>query len=185
MTGCEKLQYSLTTMQDDLSSLQDVQRQLLATVTNMGESLDTLVNRDQPASLSAAEDRVVDSVSSRAGAKGLSPLLEKDEKDEDGVSKGLPDLGQEKTMMKAFALGAAGGSLFSEGYCTVSSPKIPSFGGPNTSGDASTSKQVGKIRLGNRSDSPKSGINVGAVLVGLRVGQWKMDMLPVFTANRQ
>ena len=58
----------------------------------MGESLDTLVNRDQPTSPSAAEDRVADSVSSRVGARGLSPLLEKDEKDEDWVSKGLPDL---------------------------------------------------------------------------------------------
>ena len=93
MTGCEKLQDSLTAMQDDLSSVQDVQCQLLAIVTNKGESLDTLVNRDQPVSPSAAEDRVADSVSSRAGARGLSPLLEKDEEDEDWVSKELPDLG--------------------------------------------------------------------------------------------
>ena len=50
VTGCEKLQDSLTAMQEDLSSVQDVQRQLLATVTDMGESLDTLVNRDQPVS---------------------------------------------------------------------------------------------------------------------------------------
>ena len=59
----------------------------------MGESLDTLVNRDQPASLSTVEDRVADSVAARAGARGLSPLLEKDEEDEDWVSKGLSDLG--------------------------------------------------------------------------------------------
>ena len=59
----------------------------LATVTNMGESLDTLVNRDQPASPSAAEDRVADSVSSRAGAKGLSPLLGKDEEDAEPPAK--------------------------------------------------------------------------------------------------
>ena len=83
MTGWEKLQDSLTMMQDDLSSVQDVQRQLLATVTNMGESLDTLVNKDQLASPSAAEDRVADFVSLRASARGLLPLLEKDEEDED------------------------------------------------------------------------------------------------------
>ena len=88
-------------MQDDLFSMQDVQRQLLAIVTDMGESLDTLVSRDQPASPSIAEDRVANSVSSRTGARGLSPLLEKDEEDEDWVSKGLPDLGQQKTTMKA------------------------------------------------------------------------------------
>ena len=86
----------------------------------MGESLDTLVNRDQPVSPSAAEERVADSVSSRAGARGLSPLLEKDEEDEDWVSKGLPDLGQEKPTMKAFPSGVAGGSLFSEGHRTLS-----------------------------------------------------------------
>ena len=111
LTGaCEKLQDSLTAMQEDLSSTgfravtarhsPRVQRQLLAGLQtfgdcDMGESLDTLVNRDQPASPSVAEDRVANSVSSRAGARGLSPLLEKDEEDEDWVSKGLPDLGQE------------------------------------------------------------------------------------------
>ena len=70
MTGYEKLQDNLTVMQDYLPSVQDIQRQLLATVTDMGESLDTLVNRDQPASSSAVEDRVANSVSSRAGARG-------------------------------------------------------------------------------------------------------------------
>ena len=63
--------------------------------------------------------------------------------------------------------------------------KCLSFGGPNTFGDASTSKQAGKIPLGNRPDSPKSGISVGAAPAGLRVGQLKMDMPPVFTASRQ
>ena len=56
VTGCEQLQDSLTAMQEDVSTMQDVQRQLLATVTDMGESLDTLVNRDQPVSPSAAEE---------------------------------------------------------------------------------------------------------------------------------
>ena len=87
--------------------------------------------------------------------------------------------------MKAFPSGAAGGSLFSEGHRTVSPPKMPRFGGPNTSGNASTSKQAGKVLLGDRPDSPESDINVGAAPVGLRVGQLKMDMLPVFTASRQ
>lgn len=44
MTSWEKLQDSLTTMQEDLSLVQDVQRQLLAAVTKMGVNLDTLVN---------------------------------------------------------------------------------------------------------------------------------------------
>ena len=179
------MQDSLTAMHEGLSSVQDVQRQLLAPVTDMGESLDTLVNRDQPASPYAAEERVADSVSSRAGARGLSPLLEKDEEDEDWVSKGLPDLGQQTPTMKGFPLGVARGSLFSEGHHTVSPPKMPSFGGSNTSGDASTSKQAGKIPLGNRPDSLESGINVGAAPAGLHVGQLKMDMPPVFTASRQ
>ena len=85
MTGCEQLQDSLTAMQEDLSTVQDVQRQLLATVTDMGESLDTLVNKDRPVSPPAADERVADSVSSRVSARGLSPLLEKDEEDDDWV----------------------------------------------------------------------------------------------------
>ena len=183
VTICETLQNSLTAMQEDLSTVQDVQRQLLATVTHMGESLDTLVNRDQPASPFAAKERVADLVSSRAGAKGLSPLLEKDEEDEDWVSKGLPDLGQETPTLKGFPSGVARGSLFSKGHRTISPPKMPSFGGPNMSGDTSTSKQASKIPLGDRPDSPKSGINVGAAPAGLRIGQLKMDMPPVFTAS--
>ena len=151
----------------------------------MGESLDTFVNRDRPVSPPAAEDRVANSVSSRAGARGLSPLLEKDEEDEDWVSEGLPDLGQETPKIKAFPSGGAGGSLFSEGHCTISPPKMPSFGGPNTSGNASTSKKAGKILLGHRPNSPYSGISVGVAPAGLCVGQLKMDMPPVFTASRQ
>ena len=74
----------------------------MATVTNMGESLDTLVNTEQPASAPVADNQVADSVSSRRGARGLSPFLEKDEEEEDWVGKGLPDLGQKTTSMKAF-----------------------------------------------------------------------------------
>ena len=86
--------------------------------------------------------------------------------------------------MKAFPSGATGGSLFSEGHRTVLPPKMPSFGGPNMSGDASMLKQAGKITLGNRPDSTESGINVEAVLAGLRVGQLKMDVPLVFTASK-
>ena len=154
-------------------------------MTDMGESLDTLVKENQPTSPSAVEDRVADSVSSRTSARGLLPLLEKDEEEEDWVGKGLPDLGQKTTTMKAFPSRAVGGSLFSEGHRTVSPPKIATFGGPNTSGDASTSKQASKVPMGNRPDSPKSGISVGGAPAGFRVGQLKMDMPPVFTATRQ
>ena len=35
VTGCEEMQDSLTAMQEDLSTVQDVQRQLLETVTDM------------------------------------------------------------------------------------------------------------------------------------------------------
>ena len=112
-------------------------------------------------------------------------MLEKDEEDEDWVSKGHPDLGQETPKMKAFPSGAATGSVFSEGHRTVSPPKLSIFGGPNTSGDASTSKKAGKVPLFNRPDSPDSGVSVGAAPAGLRVGQLKMDMPPVFTAGRQ
>ena len=64
-------------------------------------------------------------------------------------------------------------------------PKLQIFGGPNTSGDASTSKTAGKVPLLNRPDSPDLGVSVGAAPAGLRVGQLKMDMPPVFTASRQ
>ena len=167
MTGWEKLQDSLTAMQDNLSSIQDVQRQLLATVAEIGESLDTLVNKDRPASPPAADERVADSVSSRTGARGLSPLLEKDEEDEDWVGKGLPDLDSKTTTVKAFPSGAGAGSLFSNGHGTISPPKLPIFGGPNTSGDASTSKQASKVPLGNKPDSPELGVSVGAAPAGL------------------
>ena len=172
-------------IQDDLSSIQDVQRQLLTTVTNMGESLGTLVNKDQLASPLVVEDRVADLVSSRTGARGLSPLLEKDEEDEDWVGKGLPDLGQKITTMKTSPSGVFGGSMVSEGHRTISPPKMATLGGPNTSGYVNISKQAGKVPFGNRPDSPKSGISVGAMPTGLRVSQLKMDMPLVFTASRQ
>ena len=60
-----------------------------------------------------------------------------------------------------------------------------SLGGPNTSGAAGTSKGVGKVPLGDRPDSPESGVNVGAAPAGFCVGQLKMDMPPVFTIRRR
>ena len=170
-------------MQEDVSSVWDVQRQLLATITDMGESLDTLVNKDQPASPWVADERIADSVSSRTGTRGLSPLQEKDEEDEDCVGKGLQDLGQKMTTVKAFPSGVAGGSLFSEGHRAISNPQLPIFGGPNTSGDASTSKQAGKVPLGHRPDSPESGVSVGFAPAGLCVSQLNMNMPLVFTAR--
>ena len=75
--------------------------------------------------------------------------------------------------------------MVNEGHRTVSPPKIPIFGGPNTSGDASSSKQASKVPLGNRPGSPELGFSVGAMPVGLCVGLLKMDMPPVFTASKQ
>ena len=142
----------------------------------------------QPASSLAAGDQVADLVSSRTGARGLSPLLEKDEEDEGWVGKGIPDLGQKTTSVKAFPLGTFGGSMVSEGHRDISPPKVTGFGTlgwPNTFGEAGTSKQTSKIRLGDRPDSPKSSISIGAVPTELRIRQLKMDLPPVFTASRQ
>lgn len=63
--------------------------------------MDTLVNTEQllSAAATAAEDRVADLVSSRTGAKGLSPLLEKDKKD-DWVDRGATLLDQKATKVK-------------------------------------------------------------------------------------
>ena len=188
MTSWEKVQDSLTMMQDDLSFIQDVQCQLSATVTDMGESLDTLVNTEQPASPPVVDDPVVDSVSSKTGAKELSPLLEKEEEEEDWVGKGLPNVRQKTTSMKAFTSRTFGGSMVSEGHQIVSPPKMTSFensGGPSTSGEDSTSKRAGKIPPGDKPDSPESSVSMGVVLAGLCVGQLKMDIPLVFIASRQ
>ena len=68
------------------------------------------------------------------------------------------------TSVKAFPSGTFGGSLVSEGHRDVSPPKVTSFGTlgqPSTSDEISTSKRAGKAPLGNRPDSPKSGISMG------------------------
>ena len=155
----------------------------------MGESLDTLVNTERPTSPLAAHDRVANLVSSRTGARGLSPWLEKDEdEEEDWVGKGLLNLGQKTTSVKPLPLGTFGGSFVSEEHRTIAHPKMTGFGslgGPNTSGETGTSKRAGKIPLGDRPNSPELGVIMGAAPAGLCVGQLKMGMPPVFTASRQ
>ena len=189
VTGLETVQGSLTKMQEDVSSVQDVQRELLSTVTEMGSNLDTLVNRDQPVSV-VAEDRVADSVSSRAGARGLSPLLEKEEEDshDDWVDEGEPIPGTMKkpTTVKTFASKIFEDSMVSEGHRTVSPPAVTGFGAQGKASTSGEEKRAGKGPLGRgRPDSPESGVSVEAAPAGLRVGQLKMDMPPVFTASRQ
>ena len=73
-------------------------------MTEMGESLDTLVNTEGPTSSFAADDRVAYSVSLRIGAIGLSPLLEKDEEDEDWVGQRDTRSGLEDDFGEGFPL---------------------------------------------------------------------------------
>ena len=130
---------------------------------------------------------MADSVSSRTRARGLSPLWEKDEEDEDWAGKRMPNMGQKTTPVRVFPSRVFGGSFVSQGHCDVSPPKVTSFGtlgGPNMFGEMSTSKRASKVPLGDRPDSLESSISTGATLVGLHVGQLQMDMPPVFTANR-
>ena len=78
--------------------------------------------------------------------------------------------------------------MVNEGHCDISPPKVTGFGTlgpPNTFGEISTSKRVGKVPLGDRHDSLESGISMGAAPARLRVGQLKMDVPLVFIASRQ
>ena len=114
-------------MHKDLSSIQDIQKNLLSTITKMGANLGTLVNTKRIASLALQmNDKVTDSVSSRTSHKELSPLAGKDEVD-DVDDKEETLLGWKKTTMMAFPIGEFGGSLVSEGYRNTSPPKHPSF----------------------------------------------------------
>ena len=118
----------------------------------------------------------------------MSSLLEKEEKDEHWVGKGTSDLGQKTNSMKAFSSGTFGGPLVSKGHRDVSPPKVTNFGTlgrPNMSGEMGTSKRDDKLLLGDRPNSPKSGIRTGAMPTILRVNQLKMDMPSVFIASRQ
>ena len=60
-------------------------------------------------------------MSSWIGARGLPPLLEKDEED-DWVDKGATLLDQKVTLVKASPSGTSGGSLISEGHHDVHHP---------------------------------------------------------------
>ena len=85
---------------------------------------------------------------------------------------------------EGFPSGAAGGSLFSEGHRTISPQKCRFLEGPTRLAMRVRQSKLARYPLGNKPDSPESGISVGAVPVGLRVGQLKMDMPPVFTASQ-
>ena len=96
-----------------MSSVQDVQRQLLDTVTEMGANLDILMNTEKPASptaQSATNDRVADLVSSRTSLRGLSPLMEEEE-DDDVDDKRETFLGQKTTTLKVLLIGRFGGPM--------------------------------------------------------------------------
>ena len=92
------------------------------------------------------------------------------------------------TLVKAFPSRTFGGSLVSEVHCNVSPPKVIGFGTlgwPSTSCEIGTSKRASKVPLGDRPDSPESGISRGAALMGLHVDWLKMDVPLVFIASRQ
>ena len=151
----------------------------------MGSDVDMLLRADQPVSLDAADEKVADSVSSRAGARELPPLVEEDMEDDD-ETRGLLSSDEEKktTTVKTLPAGI-GGPAISGGQRSVSPPLMPFSG---TLGKASTSgtfKPAGRRFLDDRPDSPQSGVS-GRVAPGdLRIGQLKMDMPPVFSASRQ
>ena len=135
-------QDSLKAMQEDLSTVKDVQAQLLSTVTTMGLDVDMLLHMDQLVSPKVADEKVANSVSSRAEARELSPLVEEDSENEDDTG-GLFS-GEEKKMatMKTHPLGI-GGPAISRGHRFVSPPLVPfsstlgkasTFGGFNPAG---------------------------------------------------
>ena len=90
--------------------------------------------------------------------------------------------------MMAFSTGTFGGPMISEGHCNVSPPEFTNFGTlgkSNTSDETGTSKKVGKAALGDRPNTPQSSISRCVEPAGLHVGQLKMDMPLVFSANGQ
>ena len=100
MIGWEKLKDILTTMQENLSSVQDVQRQILAMVIEMGENLDALVNTEQLASSPVVDDRVSNSVSSRTGARGYHLCWRRMRS---RMIPGIPDLGPKDDFSEGFS----------------------------------------------------------------------------------
>ena len=171
-------------MQEDLSKVKEVQAQLLSTIMTMGSDIDMLLHADQPVSPEAADEKVADSVSSRAGARELPPLVEEDMED-DNEARGLLSSEDKKTTTVKTHPSRIGGPAISGGQRSVSPPLVPFSG---TLGKASTSrtfKLAGKGFLDDRLDSPQSGVSGRAAIGDLRVGQLKMDMPPVFSASRQ
>ena len=187
VTGLESEsgQDSLKAMQEDLSTVKEVQAQLLSTVTTMGSDVDMLLHADQSVSPEAADEKVADSVSSRAGARELPPLVEEDDMEDDDATRGLLSSEDNKTTTVKTLPTGIGGPAISGGQRSVSPPLMPFSG---TLGKASTSgtfKLAGKGFLDDRPDSPQSGVSGRTMTGGLRVGQLKMDMPPVFSASRQ
>ena len=118
----------------------------------MGSNVDMLLHIDQPVSLVVADEKVADSVSSRARARELSPLVEEDIEEDD--KEGLLSGEEEKvTTVKTHPSGIAGPAI-SGGHRSVSPPLVPFS---STLGKASTSgtvKLAGKGFLDDRPGSP-------------------------------
>lgn len=138
----------------------------MSIITEMGANLDMLVNIEMPASLALQiDDKVADSMSSRTGHRGLSPLMEREEEED------VDDEGE--TLLD---------------HNDTSPPKFPSFGTlgkASTSGETNTSNRAGNVLLGDRLDTPELGITRGVAPTGLHVSQLKMDMPLVFSTSRQ
>ena len=97
-------------------------------VIEMGASLDILVNTGRPTApiaQSTTNNPVAHSVSSRIGARGLSPLMENDDDDDDdNGDEGAALLGQKMTTVKTFSTRTFSSPLNSEGHCNVSPPQV-------------------------------------------------------------
>ena len=83
-----------------------------------------------------------------------------------------------------FPSGTFAGPFASEGHHKITPPILPSFGTVDKGSTFGGSKTTGKKLLEDKPDSPKSGISRGATPEGLRVGQVKMDMAPIFSTSR-
>ena len=155
----------------------------MSTVTKMGSNVDMLLHTDQPVSPVGADEKVADSMSSRAEARELSPLVEEDieEDDEEGLLSG-----EEKKMTTVKTHPSRiGGPVISGGHRSVSPPLVPFSGTLGKASTFGTFEPAGKGFLDDRPDSPGSGVSGRAATRDLRVGQLKMDMPPVFSASRQ
>ena len=149
----------------------------------MGSNLDILVNIESPTSpmlQTAADHRVANSVFSRPGHRGLSPVLEKSE--EDDVNSGDERetlLGYKKTIMKSFPFGTFGSPKFNEGHCDMPPHRFPSYGTLGKAsmlGETSGSKEVGNVLLSDRLDILELGNSRDVRAARLCVGFLKMDI---------